>query len=470
MRCSTSRSFLLNLALFVTVTLFTPSRALSVDWTADKHPTHTLDHITAILSGGSGDPSSVNVVLVIHNQNTGEQRNIPISNNVASTGRYTIQVPNQYIGDPGSTAIEDYFARDLRYTTRALNPSNGQSLGESGDFVIFWTPNDGTPTPTKFSTTSSGGGGSNSGGGGGGNSATTSAKNNGADSTAATKDSGSNQNGSPASQGSSGSNQAGSTVTSTAGNQVLSTTSTALGQNETNIVLSTGAFGVVTVGSTATVTSGLPGTTAEVSGAAKNNHLGAILGSVIGVLALLLFLIGLVFWCRRRRARKAARSLARFSQLPEGGFITPAFWADQQQNGGPSASSNSLISMRALGGMSPNRRLSGDTLAGEDSQDKLEDADLPSAPTPLSTSTVSSPPLAPSSLSPLPPTPSPHLSTQLSMMSAVTTLAAAPRHSSGPTISDNSTFVLGYQHEEAPPEYSRRMSERRSMETVQNLA
>ncbi|KAH8801819.1 hypothetical protein DL96DRAFT_1823613 [Flagelloscypha sp. PMI_526] len=467
-----SRSFLSNLALFITVTLFTSSSALSVDWTTDKHPVHTLGNVIAIVSGGSSDPSSVNVALVTFNKDTGEEHSIPMSNNVPSTGRYTHQVPNQYVGDPGSKAMKDYFTRDLRYKTRVMNPSNGQTLGESDDFVVYWNPDDGTPTPTQFSTTSSGGGGGggstsgtggsgNTGGGDSGDTAGSSPKNNNGDSPTATKNGESNPDGSPASQGPSGTSPSGSTVTSAAGNQVLSTTATAFGENETNIVLSTGAFGVVTVGSTSVITSGLPGTTAVVSGASKNNHLGAILGSVIGVLALLLFLIGLVFWCRRRRARKAAKSLERFSKYPEGGFITPAFWADQQQDGERTASSNSFISMRALGGMSSNRRLSGDTLAGDgEMRDKFEDADLDSAPSPLSSS----------ALSPTPQSPLPLLSTQPSMLPSVIS-PAATSNSPEPTFSDNSTFVLDHEHDVPPPEYSRRISETRSMETVlQNLA
>ncbi|KAH8825579.1 hypothetical protein DL96DRAFT_118262 [Flagelloscypha sp. PMI_526] len=239
-----SRSFLSNLALFITVTLFTSSCALSVDWTANKHPTHTLDSVTAILSGGSGDPSSVNVALVVFNKDTGEEHSVSISNNVASTGRYSAQIPNQYVGDPGSKAMKDYFSRTLRYKTRASNPSNGQTLGESDDFVVYWNPDDGTPTPTQFSTSSSsgggGGGGSNSGSGGGGggnsgggdsgNNGGSSANDNSGNSPTATKNGDSNPDGSPASQGSSGASPSGSTATSISGNQVLSTTATAFGE------------------------------------------------------------------------------------------------------------------------------------------------------------------------------------------------------------------------------------------------
>ncbi|KAH8824960.1 hypothetical protein DL96DRAFT_152183 [Flagelloscypha sp. PMI_526] len=107
---SSNSMWTLTLILLVALFGFVPSiNALSVDWKADKHPTHTLDHITAVLSGGSGDPSKVNVVLYTYNQYTGQSYNIPIASNVGNTGSYTVQVPNHYIGDIPSGKTESQY-------------------------------------------------------------------------------------------------------------------------------------------------------------------------------------------------------------------------------------------------------------------------------------------------------------------------------------------------------------------------
>ncbi|KAH8825578.1 hypothetical protein DL96DRAFT_1681790 [Flagelloscypha sp. PMI_526] len=133
--------------------LFLPViNALNVSWTADVVPLHTQQNVTAILVGEDRDPTLVDVLLVVYNKQTREEQNITIANNVNHAGRYSVQIPNEYVGTlPSSEAVEDYFARDLAYVIRAINPANDQSLGQSEEFIVFWSPQDGTPTPTQIS-------------------------------------------------------------------------------------------------------------------------------------------------------------------------------------------------------------------------------------------------------------------------------------------------------------------------------
>ncbi|KAH8827672.1 hypothetical protein DL96DRAFT_1795719 [Flagelloscypha sp. PMI_526] len=320
-------TFLFNFfALFIS-----SSQALTVDWTADKAPTHTLDHVTGILKGGSGDLAKVNVQLVLHNIQTGETRAITIANNVASQGSYTIQVPNQYIGDPtAGETVEDYFARDLRYNVRATNPSNGVSVGLSDEFVIFWSPSDGTPTPTKMAdeqVSSSSSGSSNSGSS---NSGSTS-------SNTSNSSSGSNKGDDSSLSASSSSTTA--VQSSSSSSTSLKGLSTSLSPSGvTNVSTSTAPAvtvpgAVVVSGSTATVTTITGGLSTTQSG--KSNMTGAIVGAIVGGLVLLALLGFLAIWCcRRRRIRNRPTVGEAFTspqRLPEAGVITPAFWNDEER-------------------------------------------------------------------------------------------------------------------------------------------
>ncbi|KAJ7726924.1 hypothetical protein B0H16DRAFT_1331903, partial [Mycena metata] len=70
-----------------------------------------------------------------------------------------------------------------------------------------------------------------------------------------------------------------------------------------------GAFYVTNISTPSTTTSGVPqsSSSSDASTVAttttKHNSAGAIAGGIIGCLAVLAFIVGLVFWCRRRRRR-----------------------------------------------------------------------------------------------------------------------------------------------------------------------